>query len=972
MERLPQQDAIVIRGARENNLRSIDIDLPRGKLIVITGPSGSGKSSLAFDTIYAEGQRRYVESLSVYARQFLDRLGRPDVDTIEGLSPAISIEQRGLSRNPRSTVGTVTEIHDYLRLLFARVGEASCPSCGASLSRQSVPEMVARLCSLPARSRLGVLAPLVRGRKGAFADLFEQLRRDGYTRVRVDGEERELGDELVLDKQKKHEIDVYIDRLVVKDEARSRLAESLELALQLGDGLVRVLRLPERGAKDAEVEALLFSEQLACHPCGVDFPELTPRLFSFNNPQGACPACSGLGVLLEFDHELIVPDPRLSLREGAIAPWEQRNAAFHQQLLERVAAHYEFSLVTPFQELPARVREVLMQGSGEEEIDFFIDRGGREQRYRKAFEGVVPNLQRRLAELQRKRRESAGQDDTFDDVIDELERYLRRTPCPSCGGTRLRAEALAVKVGGRNVAEISALPVTQALSYARGLQLTGNRAEVARKLLAEIGGRLAFLEGVGVGYLSLDRAVSTLSGGEAQRVRLATQIGASLVGVLYILDEPSIGLHQRDNARLIATLQRLRDLGNTVLVVEHDEETMRAADHLVDLGPGAGVEGGRVVAQGTLEQILSHRESITGHYLSGRRRVEIPRERRGPSQKHLVLRGARTHNLRSVDLSLPLGRLVCVTGVSGSGKSSLVVDTLLPALRRQLHGAVAGGAYDALEGVQYLEKVIAIDQSPIGRTPRSNPATYTGVHQLVRDLFAGLPEARMRGWKPGRFSFNVKGGRCEACKGDGKIRIEMHFLADMYVTCEVCGGRRYSEETLRVRYRGRDIAEVLALSIDEALDFLKNVPRVREKLDTLVSVGLGYLTLGQPANTLSGGEAQRIKLARELSRRAPESTLYVLDEPTTGLHFKDVELLLAVLQRLVDGGASVLVIEHDLDVIKCADHVIDLGPEGGDAGGQIIATGTPEEVAATESSYTGRYLAPVLERGRLERGRLQT
>ncbi|MBK8479784.1 MAG: excinuclease ABC subunit UvrA [Proteobacteria bacterium] len=942
-------DQLVIRGARANNLKGIDLDLPRGKLVVITGLSGSGKSSLAFDTIYAEGQRRYVESLSVHARQFLERLARPDVDTIEGLSPVISIEQRGLGRNPRSTVGTITEVHDYLRLLYARVGEARCWSCGRALARQSVAQIATQLLGLPEGTRLSVLAPLAVERKGNCRSLLDQLRRDGFTRARIDGEVCDLGEALELSSQQRHAIEVFVDRLVLKPGVRSRLAESLELAFKLADGVVKVAT-PDHGGPEGQ--ELSFSERFACSDCGVNYPELTPRLFSFNSPHGACARCAGLGALLEFDEALLVPDPTLSLREGAIEPWEQRNAAYYQGLLERLSEQRGFSLVEPYQQLGEDVRRLLMHGAGE-------PAGGR------GFEGVIPNLQRRMSEQQRRWSEGAQAADVeaLDDALEELQRYMCSNVCPDCAGARLRREARHVFVANRSITELTALNVETALQLFRTLRLEGAAAQVAQKLVAELVARLSFLSGVGVGYLTLDRAAGTLSGGEGQRVRLATQIGAALVGVLYVLDEPSIGLHQRDNARLLETLLRLRDLGNTVLVVEHDEQIMRAADWIVDLGPAAGVHGGEVVGCGTVEQLMAAPRSVTGQFLAGRRGIAVPSRRRRGGRQHLSLWGVTQNNLRDLDVAIPLEVLVCVTGVSGSGKSSLVVDTLLPALRSALHHSKERpGAHRALEGVRWLDKVIAIDQAPIGRTPRSNAASYTGLLAVIRELFAALPEARLRGYRAGRFSFNVKGGRCEACRGDGVTRIAMHFLPDVSVVCEVCGGARYNEETLRVRYKGKQIAEVLRMTVDEALAFFANVPRLRDKLTTLAQVGLGYLQLGQAASTMSGGEAQRVKLARELSRRATGRTFYILDEPTTGLHFADIEVLLGALAQLVEGGNSVLVIEHNLDVIKFADWVIDLGPEGGDAGGQLVGAGTPEQLAENDRSHTGRYLRAVLER----------
>ncbi len=954
---------IVIRGAREHNLKGIDLDLPRDRLIVFTGLSGSGKSSLAFDTIYAEGQRRYVESMSAYARQFLERLNRPQVDTIEGLSPAISIEQRGMTKNPRSTVGTITELYDHIRLLYARVGKPHCPRCGQPITSQTVQQMVARVLKLPTGSRVSVLAPVVRGRRGALRDVLDDLRREGFARVNVDGELHDLAEPLSLDSHRTHTIEVYVDRLVLKPEIRSRLSDSLELALKLTGGRVKIATAAAGGADPrSDGVDLRFSEHLACDACDLSCPELTPRLFSFNNPQGACPRCSGLGALTEFAEERIVLDDGLSLREGAIEPWE-RHAGYYQQILEALARHFGFDLFTPYRDLPERIRRILIHGSGDEEVRFTFDRGGRQQGYRRPFEGVLANLQRRMEEQQRRRKEGASQGDldAFDPVVAEFHRYMNHRPCPDCEGTRLRPEARQVLVGGRAIDRACQLGIGEALEFFSGLALDARDRQVADRLLHEIVGRLRFLCSVGLDYLTLDRAAASLSGGEGQRVRLATQIGAALVGVFYILDEPSVGLHQRDNARLLGTLCALRDLGNTVLVVEHDEETIRAADHVVDLGPGAGDQGGELVAAGSPAQIIACERSLTGQYLGGERSIAVPARRRR-ADRQLMLRGASHNNLRELDVAFPLGTLTCVTGVSGSGKSSLVVDTLLPALRGLLHGSSGqAGAHRQLSGGHQLDKVVAVDQGPIGRTPRSNPATYTGLFAPLRELLASLPESRVRGYKPGRFSFNVKGGRCEACKGDGVIRIEMHFLPDVHVPCEVCEGKRYNSETLGVRYRGYSIADLLAMRVSEARALFDSVPKLRDRLQTLCDVGLGYVALGQPASTLSGGEAQRVKLSRELARRASGRTMYILDEPTTGLHIADIDVLLQVLARLVDDGNTVIVIEHNIDVIKTADHVIDLGPEGGGGGGRVLATGTPEQIAACEASYTGRYLRPALE-----------
>jgi excinuclease ABC subunit A len=932
---------IVVRGAREHNLKNISLDIPRNRLVVITGVSGSGKSSLAFDTIYAEGQRRYVESLSAYARQFLELMEKPDVDTIEGLSPAISIEQRTLSRNPRSTVGTVTEIYDYLRLLFARVGHPSCWKCGREIASQGAEQITDRVAALPEGARVHVLAPLVRGRKGEYQKVFEEARRKGFVRVRVDGEVRELAGEIALDKKRKHTIEVVVDRLVIKEGVRSRLAASIETALGLGDGVVVIEQV---GAGDQ-----LFSSRLSCPDCGTSYPELSPRLFSFNSPVGACPRCGGLGTTMEFDEELIVPDRSLTLGEGAIAPWERRSSEYFQQTLQSVARHYGFGLDTPFERLPERARQVLLHGSGEEEILFTLERGAEDRfRYKRAFEGAVQNLARRYRETK-----SAA-------IREEIERFMGVHPCPSCGGRRLRPEALAVKVGGRSIAECTALSVHEAVALFAELELSPKERVIAQRVLKEIRERLTFLANVGLGYLGLEREAATLSGGEGQRIRLATQIGSRLVGVLYVLDEPSIGLHQRDNHRLLATLRELRDLGNTVLVVEHDEATIREADHVVDLGPGAGEHGGELVAAGTPAQILRDPASLTGRFLSGRLAIPVPARRRAGERSLRVL-GARGNNLKGIDFEVPLGTLTCVTGVSGSGKSTLVIETLFKALAQALYRAKERPApFARLLGLEHVDKVIDIDQSPIGRTPRSNPATYTQIFTPIRELFAAVPEARLRGYRSGRFSFNVAGGRCEACEGDGIIRIEMHFLPDVYVTCDVCKGRRYNRETLEVEYHGKSVADVLAMTVSQALEFFRNIGAVRDRLQTLNDVGLEYVTLGQSATTLSGGEAQRVKLSRELGRRGTGRTVYILDEPTTGLHFADIKKLLEVLDRLVDAGNTVVVIEHNLDVIKSADRVVDLGPEGGDSGGRIVAQGTPEEVARAKGSFTGQFLRAVL------------
>jgi excinuclease ABC subunit A len=977
-------DRIVVRGAREHNLKDIDVEIPRDQLVVITGLSGSGKSSLAFDTIYAEGQRRYVESLSAYARQFLEQMEKPEVDSIEGLSPAISIEQKTTSKNPRSTVGTVTEIYDYLRVLFARVGVPHCPRCGRVISAQTVQQMVDRVLTLPAGTRLLVLAPVVRGRKGEYKKLFFDLQRQGYSRVRVNGTVRELGEDIDLDKNRKHTIEVVIDRLIVRENLGSRLADSLETALRLADGVVQVepvaggdtdgrtetgssstdrpdhARVGGSGGsrmvppvqqsrassnlptindakarpKAGRPEPMVFSERLACADCGISFPEVSPRMFSFNNPYGACPECGGIGTRWEIDPERLVPNPARSLKDGALAPWAGRESTYFRQTLAVLAKRYKFSLEEPWSKLKKGARDVILFG----------DRDG-------GFEGVVKVLERRYRETQ------------SEDARAEVEAFMAERPCPACGGSRLRPESLGLKIAGRSIADVVRFTIKEAGAFFTSLSFGEREATIARRVLKEIRERLGFLVNVGLDYLTLDRPAGTLSGGEGQRIRLATQIGSSLVGVLYILDEPSIGLHQRDNRRLLDTLKRLRDLGNTVLVVEHDEETIRAADYVIDLGPGAGELGGHLVAVGTPDEIVANPQSLTGQYLSGARRIQVPANRRRGSGQFLTIHDPREHNLQGMAVKIPLATFTCVTGVSGSGKSTLVNDILYRALAQMLYRAQdRPGAHTRIEGAQHIDKVVDIDQSPIGRTPRSNPATYTGVFTFIRALFARTPEARMRGYQPGRFSFNVKGGRCEACQGDGLVKIEMHFLPDVYVTCDVCKGKRYNRETLEVRYKGSSIADVLDMTVREALTFFDAVPVIKTKLQTLDDVGLDYIRLGQSATTLSGGEAQRVKLATELSRRATGRTLYILDEPTTGLHFADIERLLDVLNRLVEQGNTVVIIEHNLDVIKTADWVIDLGPEGGDAGGRVVAAGTPEAVAQqAERSYTGQFLKPVLK-----------
>ncbi|OKO96010.1 Excinuclease ABC subunit A [Geobacillus proteiniphilus] len=939
-------DKIIVKGARAHNLKNIDVEIPRGKLVVLTGLSGSGKSSLAFDTIYAEGQRRYVESLSAYARQFLGQMEKPDVDAIEGLSPAISIDQKTTSRNPRSTVGTVTEIYDYLRLLFARIGRPFCPTHGIEIQSQTIEQMVDRLLSYPERTKMQILAPIVSGRKGTHAKTLEDIRKQGYVRVRIDGEMRELTEDIELEKNKKHSIDVVVDRIIIKDGIAARLADSLETALKLADGKVVVDVIGEG--------ELLFSEKHACPYCGFSIGELEPRLFSFNSPFGACPDCDGLGAKLEVDPDLVIPNDELTLKEHAIAPWEPQSSQYYPQLLEAVCRHYGIPMDVPVRDLPKEQLDKILYGSGGEPIYFrYTNDFGQVREQYIAFEGVIPNVERRYRET------------SSDYIREQMEKYMAEQPCPTCQGHRLKKESLAVLVGGKHIGEVAAMSVTEALAFFDGLELTEKEAQIARLILREIRDRLGFLQNVGLDYLTLSRSAGTLSGGEAQRIRLATQIGSRLTGVLYVLDEPSIGLHQRDNDRLIATLKSMRDLGNTLIVVEHDEDTMLAADYLIDIGPGAGIHGGEVVAAGTPEEVMNDPNSLTGQYLSGKKFIPIPAERRRPDGRWLEVVGAREHNLKNVSVKIPLGTFVAVTGVSGSGKSTLVNEVLYKALAQKLHRAKAKpGEHRDIRGLEHLDKVIDIDQSPIGRTPRSNPATYTGVFDDIREVFAATNEAKVRGYKKGRFSFNVKGGRCEACHGDGIIKIEMHFLPDVYVPCEVCHGKRYNRETLEVTYKGKNIAEVLDMTVEDALDFFASIPKIKRKLETLYDVGLGYMKLGQPATTLSGGEAQRVKLAAELHRRSNGRTLYILDEPTTGLHVDDIARLLHVLHRLVDNGDTVLVIEHNLDVIKTADYIIDLGPEGGDRGGQIVAVGTPEEVAEVEASYTGRYLKPILERDR--------
>ena len=942
-----QNTRLIIKGAREHNLKNIDLDIPRDKLIVFTGLSGSGKSSLAFDTIYAEGQRRYVESLSSYARQFLGQMEKPDVDYIEGLSPAISIDQKTTSKNPRSTVGTVTEIHDYLRLLYARIGIPHCPICGREIRQQTVDQIVDQVMTLEAGTRIQLLAPVVRGRKGEHVKEFEAARKSGYVRVRVDGNIYDLSEKIELEKNKKHTIEVVVDRLVIGDEIKGRLADSIETATALSGGLLTVDVI---GGKE-----MTFSQNYSCPEHGVSMEELSPRMFSFNNPFGACPKCTGLGIFMSMDPDLIIPDKRLSIRGGAIqaSGWGYASGGtIAQMYYEALAEHYGFSLDTPVGELPPKIIDILLYGTKGEKIRMVRKMEYGQGEYTTDFEGILNNLQRRYQETQ------------SDWMKEELEAYMSQVPCPECAGKRLRPESLAVTVGGINIADFSEKSVEEALAFIEQLELTEREHWIADRILKEIRERLGFLQSVGLGYLNLSRPAGTLSGGESQRIRLATQIGSYLMGVLYILDEPSIGLHQRDNDRLIATLRHLRDLGNTLIVVEHDEDTMRAADWIVDIGPGAGVHGGELVCSGTFDDICACERSVTGQYLSGKRRIPVPEKRRPGSGKLLTVRGATEHNLKNIDVSFKLGAFNCVTGVSGSGKSSLVNEILYKKLAAELNGArTRAGAHRAIEGMEFLDKVIDIDQSPIGRTPRSNPATYTGVFNDIRELYASTADAKMRGFSAGRFSFNIKGGRCEACQGDGIVKIEMHFLPDIYVPCEVCKGRRYNRETLEVKYKGKSIYDVLEMTVEEGLEFFQSIPKIARRLQTLYDVGLGYIKIGQPATTLSGGEAQRVKLATELSRRATGKTVYILDEPTTGLHTADVHQLIGVLQKLVDGGNTVIVIEHNLDMIKTADYVIDLGPEGGDQGGTLVAAGTPEDIAAAEGSYTGQYLKEILKRG---------
>lgn len=938
------KDRIFIKGAREHNLKNIDVEIPRDKFVVITGLSGSGKSSLAFDTIYAEGQRRYVESLSAYARQFLGQMEKPEVDYIDGLSPAISIDQKTTSRNPRSTVGTVTEIYDYLRLLYARIGIPHCHICGKEISQQTVDQMVDRIMELEEGTRIQLLAPVVRGRKGEYHKLIEDAKKGGYVRVKIDGEVMDINDEINLDKNKKHTIEIVVDRLIVKPDMQKRLADSLETVLHLSTGIAVVDIIGK--------EELMFSQNFACSDCGVSMEELTPRMFSFNNPFGACPYCTGLGTLLKIDPDLIIPDRSKSLSNGAItvSGWNIENEdAYSRMFFNGLANHYKFKLDTPIEKLPPHIVDTILYGSKGEKIKVTYEREYGSGTYMAAFDGIVNVIERRYKETQ-----SEGMKQYY-------EQFMSSNPCPECKGARLKKESLAVMVGGKNVQQVSSMSVEDIKSFFDAIDLTARQKLIAHQILKEINARVGFLVDVGLDYLTLSRAAGTLSGGEAQRIRLATQIGSGLMGVLYILDEPSIGLHQRDNDRLLKTLKRLRDLGNTLIVVEHDEDTMYAADHIIDMGPGAGMHGGSLVAEGPIEKIMECEESLTGQYLSGKKKVEVPKKRRKPNGKCVEVIGARENNLKNINVKFPLGVFTAVTGVSGSGKSSLINEILYKKLAAELNNAKCrAGKHDEIKGLEHLDKVIDIDQSPIGRTPRSNPATYTGVFDHIREVFAETTESKMRGYKSGRFSFNVKGGRCEACSGDGIIKIEMHFLPDVYVPCEVCKGKRYNRETLEVKYKGSNIADVLDMTVEDALEFFKNIPRIHRKLQTLYDVGLGYVKVGQPSTTLSGGEAQRVKLATELSKKSTGSTMYILDEPTTGLHIADVHRLIAILQRLVDSGNTVVVIEHNLDVIKTADHIIDLGPEGGHKGGYIVAEGTPEKITGIEQSYTGRFLKRIL------------
>jgi excinuclease ABC subunit A len=934
-------DKIAVRGARQHNLKNIDVDIPRNRLVVITGISGSGKSTLAFDTLYAEGQRRYVESLSAYARQFLEQMDKPEVDSIEGLAPAIAIEQKTITKNPRSTVGTVTEIYDYLRLLFARIGKPHCHRCGQPITSQTTQEIVDRAMALNTGTKIIILSPVITGQKGTHKRLFQSLRKDGFARVRADGRMFDLDEDVSLDKKTKHTIEVVVDRLVIKESARNRLADSIELAMGLSEGLVTVDLLHD--------EPLIFSEKASCMLCGTSYPPFSPASFSFNSPQGACPTCDGLGSMTVFDPDLIVPDPDLCLRDGAIAPWENRHSVYFYQVLDAITRHFHVNIYTPFNEFPEALRDLLLYGSRGKIIPFYLERNGRRYTYSRPFEGVIPNLERRFRET-RSHQAREG-----------IERFMNVRSCPDCHGARLKPESLAVKVGGESIHQVCRRSVTDLLDFFGAIYLDSRDKVIADPVLKEVTERLFFLTQVGLGYLTLDRASATLSAGEGQRIRLATQIGSKLTGVLYVLDEPSIGLHQRDNQRLLGTLKQMHELGNTVLVVEHDAETILSADYVIDMGPGAGADGGHLVFDGPPDALLQHETSVTGQYLSGRKTIPVPPKRRPLTNGHITLEGASANNLKDMIVQFPLGCFVCVTGVSGSGKSTLVVETLYRSLARRFHHSrKAVGKYSRLTGLEKIDSVINVDQSPIGRTPRSNPATYTGVFGNIRDLFAKTLEARARGYRPGRFSFNVKGGRCEACRGDGIIKIEMHFLPDVYVTCDVCHGKRYNRETLDIRYKGKNISEGLDMTVDQALDFFRKIKKVRTKLQALADVGLGYIRLGQSATTLSGGEAQRVKLSRELGKRATGRTVYILDEPTTGLHFADIQKLLDVLYQLTDSGNTIIVIEHNMDVIKSADHIIDLGPEGGDKGGHVVGCGTPEEIAQLPASHTGRFLSKAL------------
>jgi len=937
-----EAEKIIIRGARQHNLKNIDVEIKRNKLVVITGLSGSGKSSLAFDTLYAEGQRRYVESLSAYARQFLGRMDKPDVDVIEGLSPAIAIEQKSTGHNPRSTVGTVTEIYDYLRLLYARAGTPHCHKCGKPITSQSIDQIIGQILSLPDNTKFIIMAPLVSGQKGTHDKLLKRLRKEGFSRVRIDREIKDIEDVGILDMKKKHTIDVVVDRLIIKENIRNRLADSIELAMGQSGGFVLVDIMGG--------EQILFSEHSACSDCGVSYPEFAPASFSFNSPQGACQKCDGLGATTEFDPDLIIPNQKLTLREGAVDVWANRNSVQFAEFLDALTRHYGVDIYTPYSQLSEPFKRMLLYGSGGNEIPFYFERRGKKIIYKKKFEGIIPNLERRYIET-----------DSFQ-AREEIKRYMNFQPCPECKGARLNQAGRSVKVGDRSISELTALSVSEAATFLRALKLSGKKKIIASKILKEITERLNFLENVGLSYLTIDRAASTLSGGESQRIRLATQIGSKLTGVLYVLDEPSIGLHQRDNRRLLSTLLSMRDLGNTVLVVEHDEDTIMSSDQVIDMGPAAGMNGGNVVFSGTPKQLLKSKHSLTGRYFSGKENINIPERRRRGNGTSLTIKGASENNLKHIDAEFPLGCFICVTGVSGSGKSTLVLETLHRMLAQRLYQArIPAGKFETASGLEHLDKVVHIDQSPIGRTPRSNPGTYTGFFTFIRELFSRTEDSRMRGYKPGRFSFNVKGGRCEACSGDGIIKIEMHFLPDVYVVCDVCSGKRYNHETLEVKYKGKNIAEVLDMTVNQAMKFFSNVGSIKTKLQTLVDVGLGYIHIGQPATTLSGGEAQRVKLSRELSKKGTGRTVYILDEPTTGLHIDDIKKLLSVLERLVESGNTVVVIEHNLDVIKCADHIIDLGPEGGDGGGRIVASGPPEQVAKVETSHTGYFLSKLFQ-----------